>query len=698
VGLSVGPSVVRVGRCKLLSLVHSGSARAEHRQSASLGVRPSSAAKAATCVRRARRPAGAPQRRLSPARLRYGFRASWPTSVRSEHGLVASTFVPMRRTGREGLATAQRAVPAEVSAHGPHHPRPKILAIEAPHIASVLRDRGFAVEAGTFGSVRSVPATTGYWPAESDANLPGHTEKEIVVVDLAARPEVREIDASSFPHPGSEERIWAPVSGQIINPRPLAVRFEQEVMDRIHRHGGIFIVFTSARFSVHYVVGSYSEYRGLQTRSDIVASNWDLLDELSWLSVTADTGEEMYVADNHLARSLGLDGYFSDGHFECVVQPPETLKARWATLAVSKFDLPIAGVIFPDPDQGLKGWTFILPQVKRSAELVADLVERVLPVLAPRLFPDAEGSAWTRRPDYQMSRIAELRGEIIAIQEASRQRVRELEEQIEAERQPYAFLDELLTESGGALVQAVIRTLRLIGFEDVVDVDADAEVAGTNGPRREDIRIMDARMPVLVEVKGITGLPSEEDALQVTKYLRPRMIEWNRTDVHGLAVINHQRNIPALDREHSRVFQEDVLINADEQDFTLLTTWDLYRLARGVVTQRWTRPDIEELFLAAGRMSPVPAHYVPLGTIAHVWKNASAIGVELAGVPLRTGDRIAYELSVDFTEENVSSLEIDNSPVDDAPAGAQAGIRTSLIDQLRKGTKLYLVKSRSPRG
>lgn len=50
------------------------------------------------------------------------------------------------------------------------------------------------------------------------------------------------------------------------------------------------------------------------------------------------------------------------------------------------------------------------------------------------------------------------------------------------------------------------------------------------------------------------------------------MREWNRTNIHGLTIINHQRNLPALDREHTRIFQNDVLTNADEQDFTLLTT------------------------------------------------------------------------------------------------------------------------------
>jgi hypothetical protein len=202
-------------------------------------------------------------------------------------------------------------------------------------------------------------------------------------------------------------------------------------------------------------------------------------------------------------------------------------------------------------------------------------------------------------------------------------------------------------------------------------------------------------MPILVETKGITGLPSEEDALQISKYLRPRMIEWDRTDIHGLSVINHQRNLPGLDREHARVFQPDVLTNAEEQDFTLVTTWDLYRLVRGIITHHWVRSNVEELFLTKGRMSPVPTHYTPIGTIAHVWKEASAVGVELTGGMPRIGDRIAYELSVDFAEEDVTSLEIDNSSVEKAPVGAPTGIKTNLTSQLRKGTKIYLVKSRS---
>ncbi|MGH3402517.1 MAG: hypothetical protein ACRDRJ_08415 [Streptosporangiaceae bacterium] len=440
-----------------------------------------------------------------------------------------------------------------------------MLVIDGPHIASMLRDRGYNVDFGTFGSLLSLPVKNGYWPVETEASLPGRTEKEIVVVDLAASPEMKPVDASLVPQHGVKY-IWAPVSRETIDPRPLAAWREQGVMDRIYLHGGIFIIFTAACSAVSYVAGAVSELFGLQSHGELALSKWSFLKELDYFSVTPDTGEEMYIADNGVARSLGLDGYFTDGNYQCVLEPTAMIKSHWITLAVSKFDLPIAGVIFPDPDAERKGWIFVLPQVRRSAELVADLVERVLPRLEPQLFPDAEGSRWTRRSEYQLPRVAELRSEITAVEEASRQQIRELEEQIEAEQEQYAFLDDLLTASGDTLVQAVIRTLKLIGFTDVRDVDADAEAAGNNGPRREDIHILDARVPIIAEAKGIAGLPSEEDALQILKYLRPRMREWEQTNIHGLTIINHQRNLPALDREHIRVFQDDVLTNADEQD------------------------------------------------------------------------------------------------------------------------------------
>jgi hypothetical protein len=139
---------------------------------------------------------------------------------------------------------------------------------------------------------------------------------------------------------------------------------------------------------VTYAAGAVSELFGLQTHGDLALSKWSFLKEPEYFSVTQDTGEEMYIADNGVARNLGLDGYFTDGNYQCVLEPSAMIKSHWITLAVSKFDLPIAGVIVPDPDGKRKGWIFVLPHVRRSAEPMPTRI------CLARAVPSTAGQRW----------------------------------------------------------------------------------------------------------------------------------------------------------------------------------------------------------------------------------------------------------------------------------------------------------------
>jgi hypothetical protein len=370
-------------------------------------------------------------------------------------------------------------------------------------------------------------------------------------------------------------QVWAPTATGLVDPRPAVMRGIRDAMDRIYEHGEVFIVFAAARYEPGCIVGAIGRFDNLDLYAarPLGAHNWSLLSELSSLVVTRDDGQEMDASDNGIARHLGIESYFSSGRFECVVSPSPSLVSRWITLAASKYGDPVAGIIVPGEEEG-KGLILILPQVERRADLVADLVDRVLPGLRPQLFPHAEASRWTRRPEYELPYVQVLKNEIVQIEEGARVKIREREEQVAAERAQHGFMHDLLTAADD-LVQAVISALKAVGFSDVRDADADLKAAGEVGSMREDVRIMDAAVPVLVEIKGLRGKPTEANSLQVTKYLIPRMREWGRTDLHGLAIVNHQRNIPALERDHDHVFQADVLSNAEDQGFGLLTTWDL---------------------------------------------------------------------------------------------------------------------------
>jgi hypothetical protein len=111
----------------------------------------------------------------------------------------------------------------------------------------------------------------------------------------------------------------------------------RDAMDRIYRHGGVFIIFAVARYDPQCILNTLDRSGNLSLYGarPLGAHNWSVLSELDWLSVAGDTGQEMDAADNGIARSLGIDSYFSSGRFECTVKPSPSIAGQWITLATS---------------------------------------------------------------------------------------------------------------------------------------------------------------------------------------------------------------------------------------------------------------------------------------------------------------------------------------------------------------------------
>jgi len=60
---------------------------------------------------------------------------------------------------------------------------------------------------------------------------------------------------------------------------------------------------------------------------------------------------------------------------------------------------------------------------------------------------------------------------------------------------------------------------------------------------------------------------------------------------------------------------------------------------------------------------------------------------------IRLGDRISFELPIEFEEQNVESLQIDGEAVDLALPGKTAGIKTNLTkEQAKKGVRVFIVR------
>jgi len=327
--------------------------------------------------------------------------------------------------------------------------------------------------------------------------------------------------------------------------------------------------------------------------------------------------------------------------------------------------------------------------VSNKEDAVIDLIQNVLPEILPRLFPYHEGGRWVHRAEYEHPEILEHKAAQSEVRQRANDEVLRIEQEIKAERERLSFLHGILTKSDNDLVKDVKKALEFIGFRQVVDVD-EAEANETN--KQEDLQILDKSPSLLLEVKGVTGLPTERDTLQVTKFVLRRMREWERTDVIGVSLINHQRNLPALDRDYGSAFTTQQIKDAELNRTGLMTTWDLFRLIRGMMQWEWPAETIRDLFFGHGRLPLVPSHYIAVGTVAHYWTENAVISIDMVADTLHVTDRVGYLFADGFFEEEVVSLELDRNPLQEARPPQRIGMKTTLArSEIPVGTMVFRV-------
>jgi hypothetical protein len=363
------------------------------------------------------------------------------------------------------------------------------------------------------------------------------------------------------------------------------------------------------------------------------------------------------------------------------------LKDQWISLAKNKFDKDIAIALMQTDD--IAGCVFVFPRISDRRSFTRDLIHEVLAELFPALYPYHEGSLWVTRPEYELRPVHEL---LLTIEEAkldAERKISELQEAVEKERATTEFIKTLLTGTGKPLVNAVKATLEFLGFADVKDADARA-VSNSLG---EDLQIYHGNTVLLVEIKGIAGGPSDEDSLAVAKYYAPFMKREKLLDVSGLSIINHQKAIPPLEREQ-RPFREEVIDKAEHDQIGLMTTWQLYKIVRGAIRNRWTAEQVTPLFFKKPLIDVAPKHYKYIGKIERYIEKLDVIGIQLEAGEIHPGDTISYELEIDFVEEEISSLEISNQSVATGHAGSLVGLKTKLSkSQIQQVRRVFKVES-----
>ena len=195
-------------------------------------------------------------------------------------------------------------------------------------------------------------------------------------------------------------------------------------------------------------------------------------------------------------------------------------------------------------------------------------------------------------------------------------------------------------------------------------------------------------------MKGLSGLPTEADCLQVAKYLNRTKTSWQTTKIRGAFLVNHHRGIPPLERGNQDVFTATQISDAERDQIALTTTWDLFRLIRGMEKWVWSPAHVQDTFYTSGRAGLAPSHWEEVGKVVHFWDELGVFSINVNEPhSLQLGDTLGYALSDRFGEETLTSLQINKCDASEARPGQLAGCKTRLSRRdLRDNTPVYKVR------
>lgn len=561
------------------------------------------------------------------------------------------------------------------------YPKPKILLVDMPEACAVaLEDAGFNIHKGTFGRPYKVKRCDSLACASiGDEDLPNIDEQEILIANaLFDEP----FDTTNSYEPGEGvSALWQSCKYGVIDPRPIAMEGAQRALSRMLEGGGLAIVFAGSRYQHRYWKGADLD-RLPSSRGDAFdLSNWSFLSELNAIRSLSVSGNEIEFTRNGLAQVLARAS--TNAEYLCTLSPGPRQEKRWLSLAKNKYGECVAAAITTSGD-ALQ--LIVLPRMPHFHEIIVEVIRDWCPRWRPKLFPHLVGTQWLYHERYDLPLVTNMRMEIERVQSEAAERVALLERQIEEARQANPDWYTLLTGTGDELVDAVIRTLGLLGFQNVADVDAEADAKGEQ--RREDIQIRDTVPVLIVDVKGVNGKCEDAEATQSEKHALMRAKEF-AGNVKPLTIMNPERNLPPHERDPSP-FRLEIVENAKQTALGLMTTWDLFRLLRNKEANGWSNEVIQPVFYRTGRIEPIPEHYTEVGSIVGLWKEALGI---VPSVRIEKGCRMAIEAGDLFQEVDAGSLMVDGKEVAAADIGSNCGIACKdASKRFRKGMRVFLVR------
>lgn len=439
-----------------------------------------------------------------------------------------------------------------------------------------------------------------------------------------------------------------------------AHEFREEI-DQLGNYPHISIVFMSPDSEVSYRTTQLGYNISHNKGPYSIYDAWKLVKHKNRI------GNRVSLCDNRLSKTL-FEGRLDKIRYHNSFYPSyyfdgdqKVCDERFVPLLKNELDEFVAYVYF----HAEKVVDFVFPQIDDKAALLRSLFENALFPSFSEFFPDIEAKQWIHSDVYLLPEQMVIHKTIKSKEEAFKKEVAELEEKSRQIDVRLGFLKDLLTSSGSELVKAVKKYLEWLGFVDVVDKD---ETLNSEEIREEDLCFKFNDELVLVEVKGIYGTSTDSECSQVDKIVNRKMRQEGSTKVHGVYIVNNERNTDPLKRTVPP-FNKNQISDAENQFRTMVYTTQLYSLyfdiEHGFVSKEYARKSLMKEGLADFHQERVS-----IGVPYHYYKDGEVICLELKGTKLKVGDKLYYCDSLQrLVELEILEIQQDKKTILEASEG-----------------------------
>ena len=329
--------------------------------------------------------------------------------------------------------------------------------------------------------------------------------------------------------------------------------------------------------------------------------------------------------------------------------------------------------------------TIMLPQTKRKIEMLQVVFQEILYKYFSEYFPEVAESAWINNPSCLLPNQFSLLQEKTKLEDKYKEDLANIERRIQDNNNKYGYLHVLLTGTDDELVSAVITFLKWLGFENVIDKDKYLD----KDFNEEDIQI---EVPngglLLLEVKGINGTSTDAQCSQISKVVHRRSREQKRFDVHGLYVVNNEKNI-APEKRTTPPFNEQQIKDAEYDERGLCYTWRLFNLFFEIEEGIIRKEEARNALFVNGLIDFRP-QVIEVGIPYKYYNQHSIACVEIKEHVVNVGDYFYYKDDIRWKKVKILSIQQESKNVESATNG-RFGFK--LEQRVPDGETLYIINN-----